>query len=148
MSDKPYQLSTEHLTLVWNAALNAAADLMDKRNRGVLPERILSQDGNAIRELLDKPGKEVMPDGTSKVWNHDAASAGLTAGGGAGQMADTPVVTGLVASNMTAGGGAEKMALCDAIRMGMGLLRVTHVDPDQRREDRDERARLAREDDQ
>ena len=44
---------------IWNAAINAAADLMDKRNRGVLPERILSHDGNAIRELLDRPGKEV-----------------------------------------------------------------------------------------
>ena len=71
-------------------------------------------------------GKEVMPDATRKVCDHDTAPA----------------------STDDAGGGAEKMALCDAIRKGMGLLRVTHVDPDQRREDREERAMLAREDDQ
>ena len=55
MSDKPYQLSPEHLTLAWNAAIRAAADLIDKRHRGDLPDHILSEDGNAIRALIDKP---------------------------------------------------------------------------------------------
>lgn len=36
----------------------------------------LSEYRNAIRALpAVQPGKEVMPDGTSKVWNHDAAPA-------------------------------------------------------------------------
>jgi len=45
----------------------------------------LSEYRNAIRALpAVQPGKEVMPDGTSKVWNHDAAPASTDdAGGGA-----------------------------------------------------------------
>jgi len=83
---------------------------------------------NALSRLLKTPtGKEVMPDVPDANSTHqsDTAPAGLSAGG-----------------------GAEKMALCDAIRTGMGVLRVTYVDPDQMREDREERAMLAREDDQ
>jgi hypothetical protein len=40
---------------VWNAAIRAAADLIDKRHRGDLPDHIMSEDGNAIRGLIDKP---------------------------------------------------------------------------------------------
>ena len=35
------------------AALLEAADLIDKRHRGDLPDHILSDDGNAIRALID-----------------------------------------------------------------------------------------------
>ena len=58
----------------------------------------------------------------------DAASAGnLTAGGGAGQMADTPLITGLVASNLTARGNAATWALYDANLTRMGALQPAHV---------------------
>ena len=36
------------------AALREAAELIDKRHRGDLPDHILSEDGNAIRALIDK----------------------------------------------------------------------------------------------
>ena len=53
----------------------------------------------------------------------DAAPAGnLTARGNAGQMADTPMITGLVASNLTARGNAATWALYDANLTRMGAL--------------------------
>jgi len=67
------------------AALREAADLIDKRHRGDLPDHILSEDGNAIRAMIDNPGKEVMPsEARSNRAAHDTAPAGLSAGGGAG----------------------------------------------------------------
>ena len=36
-------------------ALREAADLIDQRHRGDLPDHILSEEGNAIRALIDKP---------------------------------------------------------------------------------------------
>ena len=66
------------------AALREAAEMLDKRHRGDLPAHIMSESGNWVRALIDTPtGKEVMPDATRKVCDHDTAPAGLSAGGGA-----------------------------------------------------------------
>jgi hypothetical protein len=74
------------------AALREAADLIDKRHRGDLPDHILSEDGNAIRAMIDNPGKEVMPsEARSNRAAHDTAPAGLSAGGGAGHRSDCAV---------------------------------------------------------
>ena len=65
------------------------------------PDEVLECAG-AILALINTTGKEVTDPGRNAPPS-DTAPAGLSAGGGAEKMADTPMITGLVTRNLTAG---------------------------------------------